>query len=440
MLKGRLIKITNIMLSLLLVIGLCQFPVSSKAQAATPQSYKINFTATAKHSQVDKILRYTNQERAAVGLPPLELDKYLSEYAMQRAGETVIKWDHERPNGKEVTANKMGNNTTMGENIAVGHPTAEAVMKGWMKSEGHRKNILKSDYTSIGIGAVEYKGQYFWVQLFGNYREEYTAPAKDVSRKYTTYATPSNLYLTQYFDKGYTKSYIYHRQPGDFSWPNVYLYPSCFDWSSSNTNVARVSNGKITKVGTGTAYISAKLGPITKSRQIRVSEHKLVTMKSRKLYRGKTYKMKTPNNYSAKYYKWSVGNKSLATVSENGYVKAKYPGITHVYAKRGNTTYKYRIRIVPYAVRDFKASKRSWGVQLSWRKTGGMSGVVVYGATKRNGKYNFKKWAVIDNPNLVGMSYVCPGHPRIAFKVYSYKYMDGARYLGPASKTYYLSL
>jgi uncharacterized protein YkwD len=60
----------------------------------------------------------------------------------------------------------------MAENIAVGYKSAAAVVEGWMKSEGHRKNILNCDYTMIGIGydAGQVKpdwGNGSWVQNFG---------------------------------------------------------------------------------------------------------------------------------------------------------------------------------------------------------------------------------------------------------------------------------
>lgn len=54
----------------------------------------------------------------------------------------------------------------VGENIAMGYPTAEAVMDGWMNSDGHRKNILNSDFTKIGIGVYSSGGTLYWVQLF----------------------------------------------------------------------------------------------------------------------------------------------------------------------------------------------------------------------------------------------------------------------------------
>lgn len=49
-----------------------------------------------------------------------------------------------------------------GENIAMGQQTPEEVMKDWMNSEGHRKNIMSPNFTLIGIGY--YNG--YWVQEF----------------------------------------------------------------------------------------------------------------------------------------------------------------------------------------------------------------------------------------------------------------------------------
>lgn len=54
--------------------------------------------------------------------------------------------------------------TAAGENIAQGYPTAEAVMAGWMSSDGHCSNIMSPDYAEIGVGY--YTGAY-WTQTFG---------------------------------------------------------------------------------------------------------------------------------------------------------------------------------------------------------------------------------------------------------------------------------
>ncbi len=59
----------------------------------------------------------------------------------------------------------------MGENIAAGQPTAAAVMDAWMKSPGHRANILNCGFTEIGIGAATVAGsplRIYGTQNFGD--------------------------------------------------------------------------------------------------------------------------------------------------------------------------------------------------------------------------------------------------------------------------------
>ena len=46
----------------------------------------------------------------------------------------------------------------------MGYPTPQAVVDGWMNSEGHRANILNASYTVIGVGYVP-EGNY-WTQMF----------------------------------------------------------------------------------------------------------------------------------------------------------------------------------------------------------------------------------------------------------------------------------
>ena len=56
---------------------------------------------------------------------------------------------------------------TAGENIAMGQKTPSEVVTAWMNSEGHRKNILSSNFTQIGVGvAKNASGQLYWTQMF----------------------------------------------------------------------------------------------------------------------------------------------------------------------------------------------------------------------------------------------------------------------------------
>jgi uncharacterized protein YkwD len=59
----------------------------------------------------------------------------------------------------------------MGENIAAGQRTPAAVMDAWMKSPGHRANILNCGFRVIGMGVATVTGSPFgiyWTQNFGD--------------------------------------------------------------------------------------------------------------------------------------------------------------------------------------------------------------------------------------------------------------------------------
>jgi uncharacterized protein YkwD len=58
---------------------------------------------------------------------------------------------------------------TFGENVAFGQSSAAAALDNWMHSQGHRKNILNSDFTELGAGyAIDRGGRPYYVQVFGS--------------------------------------------------------------------------------------------------------------------------------------------------------------------------------------------------------------------------------------------------------------------------------
>ena len=57
----------------------------------------------------------------------------------------------------------------LGENVAMNHnqpDPVKAAVSGWMKSEGHRANILNGQFTHTGIGIVGDAGTYSFTQIF----------------------------------------------------------------------------------------------------------------------------------------------------------------------------------------------------------------------------------------------------------------------------------
>lgn len=115
-------------------------------------------------SLAEQVVAQVNAERAKQGLSALRVDAELTRAACVRAAEITQKFSHTRPDG---SAWSTVSGSAYGENIAMGQRTADKVMAAWMTSEGHRANILRASYGSIGVCAYIYNGVTYWVQLFG---------------------------------------------------------------------------------------------------------------------------------------------------------------------------------------------------------------------------------------------------------------------------------
>ena len=126
-----------------------------------------NFDAT-KNIEV-RVQELVNNERSKQGLKPLQMDWELQRTARTKACDMASKgyFSHNSPTyGSPFDMMKQFGITfkTAGENIAQGQRTPEEVMQSWMNSSGHRANILKTDFTHIGVGYCE-QGNH-WVQMF----------------------------------------------------------------------------------------------------------------------------------------------------------------------------------------------------------------------------------------------------------------------------------
>ena len=115
-------------------------------------------------SLADEVVRQVNDERSRRGLGALGVSAELNRAARVRAMEITRKFSHTRPDG---SAWRTVSSAAYGENIAVGQRTADKVMAAWLTSSGHRANLLRASYGSIGVCAVISGGVTYWVQLFG---------------------------------------------------------------------------------------------------------------------------------------------------------------------------------------------------------------------------------------------------------------------------------
>jgi uncharacterized protein YkwD len=123
-----------------------------------------------------RVLDLTNAERQKAGLAPLALSTELANAAQNYSQVLATTGCFEHtcgplPNFVDRDAQAGYTDwTSIGENIAAGYPTPEAVVAGWMASPGHRANILSADFTEIGIGMTSGGGKFgtYWTQEFGS--------------------------------------------------------------------------------------------------------------------------------------------------------------------------------------------------------------------------------------------------------------------------------
>ena len=132
-----------------------------------------NTTSTSTFSaQQQEVLNIVNKERTSRGLSALKFNAELAKVATTKSQDMIDRnyFDHNSPTyGSPFDMMKKFGITykSAGENIAMGQKTPQEVMTAWMNSDGHRKNILNSSFTEIGIGIAKDKnGRLYWTQMF----------------------------------------------------------------------------------------------------------------------------------------------------------------------------------------------------------------------------------------------------------------------------------
>jgi hypothetical protein len=146
-----------------------------------------------------RVIELVNQERAKNGLGPVwengALTNVAESYALYMA--TANFFSHTGLDGSSLSSRAGAAGYTgwtwLGENIAAGQTTPDAVFQAWMNSPGHRANILSDKAREIGIGhAVTTTSRYkhYWAMELGD-RAGATAPqAAPAPAQPTATATP----------------------------------------------------------------------------------------------------------------------------------------------------------------------------------------------------------------------------------------------------------
>ncbi len=194
------------------------------------ETYTVTVTGTYHQSDAYSMLAMINQFRTAEvdendgntpwawssdnktkvhydNLKELKWSTKLEKIAMQRAAELVVRYEHERPNGRNASTTYTSDGSlplySTGENITIGTKwecgsivsdndfSAKAAFESWREDDelydgpttgqGHRLNMLRS-WPSIGIACFEHNGVRYWAMEVADFTDSEQPSKLDASR------------------------------------------------------------------------------------------------------------------------------------------------------------------------------------------------------------------------------------------------------------------
>jgi uncharacterized protein YkwD len=103
-----------------------------------------------------RVVALTNESRRQAGLRPVVVDERLTAAAKAKLFDMLKQdyFDHRTPDGRQPWAfmRAAGYRFQMAaENLAKGYVDEPELQQAWMRSRGHRANILNPHFTEIGV-------------------------------------------------------------------------------------------------------------------------------------------------------------------------------------------------------------------------------------------------------------------------------------------------
>ncbi len=153
-------KTKAIITSIFLVLGLFQLSYAGSAPKKLTSDTAIQ----------NAILVHINEYRKQHGLSPLTMDNRIVKEAKNHSIDMA---HHTMPFGHKYFKSRIDrlhdqikNSGAGAENVAYNYKDAQDVVKNWVRSPGHRRNI-EGNYNLTGIGiARDSKGKIYFTQIF----------------------------------------------------------------------------------------------------------------------------------------------------------------------------------------------------------------------------------------------------------------------------------
>ncbi|EAQ26057.1 CAP domain-containing protein [Roseovarius sp. 217] len=120
-----------------------------------------------------QLMLQINQERARFHLPDFRMSSQLTEVAQAHACDNAShnRLSHIATGGSSLGARVITKGYDfrfITENVALGYSTHEQVLKAWLQSSSHRKNILDGRTNELGVAvALGRDGRMHWVMNGG---------------------------------------------------------------------------------------------------------------------------------------------------------------------------------------------------------------------------------------------------------------------------------
>ncbi|MBD1830162.1 CAP domain-containing protein [Microcoleus vaginatus GB1-A2] len=155
-------------LGLLTILPKCDTFIPARSLPQTPMNTKV---ASSAITDLEKAVnQQINQYRASKKLPPLSIDPRISQIARihsENMANGKVSFSHDGFEGRAeaITIPYKSVAENLAYNFGYKDPVRNAV-EGWIKSDGHRKN-MEGQFNVTGIGvAKNAKGEYYFTQLF----------------------------------------------------------------------------------------------------------------------------------------------------------------------------------------------------------------------------------------------------------------------------------
>lgn len=128
------------------------------------------YAAPAQNVSEQYLVAAANHDRAEAGLEPVRTDRLLEQAALAHANAMAAHGEisHQFPGEPDLAARAGAAGARFSlitENVAEA-PTSLKIHDLWMKSAGHRANLLDPAVDSVGIAVVSVRGQLYAVEDF----------------------------------------------------------------------------------------------------------------------------------------------------------------------------------------------------------------------------------------------------------------------------------